>query len=341
MRVLLQGRQTLVRQGQAEGQGGVGQGLGTGARRRAGHVGDAVVDHAVDDIGRVFVGRRLRGLEAAALVDGHVDQDAARPHGFQLIAADQGRGLGAGDQDRPDHHVGLDQFLLDGADGGIAGDDPPAGQFVDLAHPGDGPFQHHHLGAQAHGHARGVQPHDPAAQHQHSCGGHARHAAEQQAHAAVVLQQGLGGGEDGDPSGHLGHGRQQGQAAVPVGHRLIGDGGAFRGQQALGLLGIGRQMQIGEEDMVFAQPRPFDGLRLLDLHDHVAVVEDGFGVGDDGRARLDVVGVGEARAQSGAGLDTDLMAMGDVFARSGRGQAYAMFVGLDFAGYADAHGSGS
>ena len=35
-------------------------------------------------------------------------------------------------------------------------------------------------------------------------------AGEQQAHAAVVLQQGLAGREDGDAAGHLGHRRQEG-----------------------------------------------------------------------------------------------------------------------------------
>ncbi|MNX38175.1 hypothetical protein D3C86_685080 [compost metagenome] len=328
----------MIRQGQTERQGGVVQSFRTGARRGARHVGHAVVHHPVEDIGRVFMRRRLRRLEAAALVDGHVDQDAARLHQLQLGAAHQGRRLRARNQNRPDHHVGPDQLLFDGRERGIAGDHPPAGQFVDLAHPGNGPFQHHHLGAQAHGHARGVQPHDPAAQNQNPRRGHARHAAEQQAHAAVVLQQGLGGGEDRDPTGHLGHGRQQGQAPVPVRHRLIGDGGAFRGQKAPGLLGIGRQMQVGEEDMVLAESRPFHGLRLLDLHDQVAVVEDGFGVGDDGRACLDVVGVGEARPQTGAGFDPNLVAVGDVFARRRGRQADAMFIGLDLAGDADTHG---
>ncbi len=97
-------------------------------------------------------------------------------------------------------------------------------------------------------------------------------------------------------------------------------------------------MQIGEQDVVGTEPRPFDGLRLLDLHDHVAVGEDGFGVGDKDRARLAVFGVGEACAQAGAGLDPYLMAVGDVFAHRRGGQADPMFVGLDLAGYADAHG---
>src|SRR5690606_17288674 len=61
------------------------------------------------------------------------------------------------------------------------------------------------------------------------------------------------------------------------------------------------------------------------------------GVGGDARARLLVVGVGKARAQTGSGLQQDGMAMGDVFAGGGRRQADAMFIGLGFSGGADAH----
>ncbi len=44
-------------QTQAIGQGGVDQGLGGGAGHRAGHIGDAVVDHAVNGEHRIFVRR--------------------------------------------------------------------------------------------------------------------------------------------------------------------------------------------------------------------------------------------------------------------------------------------
>ena len=56
----------------------VRQGVGGGARDRAGHVPHAVVDDVVDDVGRVGVGRHVRGLEAAALVDRDVDEHGAR-----------------------------------------------------------------------------------------------------------------------------------------------------------------------------------------------------------------------------------------------------------------------
>jgi hypothetical protein len=246
-------------------------------------------------------------------------------------------GASARDQHGADDDVGLDHLFLDRADRGIAGDDAAVGDLVDIGHARDRAFQHHDLGAQAHGHPGRVQADDAAAQNQHARRGHAGDAAEQQAHAAVVLQQGLGGREDGDPAGDFRHRRQQRQAALGVGHGLIGDGGAFRREQTPGLLGIGREVQVGEQDLVLAEHFPLDLLRLLHLHDHVVLGEDGLRIGDDLRPGLLVVGVGEARAETRAGLDRDGVAVGDVFAHRRRRQADAVFVLLDFLRDADAH----
>jgi hypothetical protein len=127
-------------------------------------------------------------------------------------------------------------------------------------------------------------------------------------------------------------------ALAVVGDGLIGHGGAFRRQQALGLFGVGREVQIGEQDLVLAEHFPLDLLRLLDLHDHVVPGEDGLRIGDDPGPGLLVVGVGEARAEAGPGLDRDGVAVGDVFAHRRRRQADTVFVLLDFLGDADAHG---
>ena len=47
--------------------------------------------HAVDDISRFRVGRRLRSLEAAALVDRDVDEHAALLHRLHHLARDDMR----------------------------------------------------------------------------------------------------------------------------------------------------------------------------------------------------------------------------------------------------------
>ena len=91
---------------QHPGERHVAQGERAGAADGAGHVGDAVVHHAFVEIGRVAVRRRPAGLDAAALVDRHVDDHAAGLHQLQVVALDQPRGLGAGNQHGADHQVG-------------------------------------------------------------------------------------------------------------------------------------------------------------------------------------------------------------------------------------------
>ena len=67
----------------------------------------------------------------------------------------------------------------------------------------------------------------------------------------------------GQPAGHLGHGCEERQAALQIGHRLVGDAGGTGGDEVPGLLGIGGQMEIGEENLAGAEHLPLDGLGLL------------------------------------------------------------------------------
>ena len=59
------------------GERGVGQRVGARVRHRARHVADGVVDHAVQLVHRVVVRRLADRLDAAALVDGDVDDHRA------------------------------------------------------------------------------------------------------------------------------------------------------------------------------------------------------------------------------------------------------------------------
>ena len=74
--------------------------------------------------------------------------------------------------------------------------------------------------------------------------------------------------------GDLRHRRQQRQAAIGAGHRLIGDAGRARGHEVARLLEIGREMQVGEQDLPALQPLALFRQRLLDLHDHLGLRED-------------------------------------------------------------------
>ena len=98
---------------------------------------------------------------------------------------------------------------------------------------------------------------------------HARHAAEQDAHAALLLFQAVRADLHRHAPGDLAHRRQQRQTAALVGDGLVSDRDRARAQQPLGQLAIGGEMQIGEQDLVLAQQRDLVGLRLLDLDDQL------------------------------------------------------------------------
>ena len=72
-------------------------------------------------------------------------------------------------------------------------------------------------------------------------------------------------------------------------------------------------MEIGEQDLAFAQHRPFDGLRFLDLDYHVAFSEYFGSGGCDGRSGIDIFCVFGANAESCTGFDQHIMAVGCQF----------------------------
>jgi hypothetical protein len=61
--------------------------------------------------------------------------------------------------------------------------------------------------------------------------------------------------------------------------------------------------------------------------------------GDDARARLDVVIVGDARAEARSLLDEDGVTTAGEDGHASRGHADAELLGLDFLGDADTHGA--
>ena len=78
-----------VRDLEREGQRRIVEREGAGPGNRARHVRDAIMDDAVDFVDRVGVGGRMRGFEAAALVDRDVDQHRAALHRLQHVAGDE------------------------------------------------------------------------------------------------------------------------------------------------------------------------------------------------------------------------------------------------------------
>src|SRR5512133_514031 len=96
------------------GEGGVGQGEGRGAGVGAGHVGDAVVEDAVDRVDRIVVCGGAAGGGAAPLVDGDVDDYGTALHAAEALAIDHYWSAAAGGVERADHQIGAAEFFLQG-----------------------------------------------------------------------------------------------------------------------------------------------------------------------------------------------------------------------------------
>ncbi len=167
---------------------------------------------------------------------------------------------------------------------------------------------------------------------------HAGHAAQQHAEPAVRLLEVVRAGLHGHPARDLRHRRQQRQSPRGRRHGLVGDADGAARDEILRLVRIGREMQVGEQDLPVAQHLALDRLRLLHLDDHVGGGEHlGRGSGDF-RARLAVRVVVHSDALTGVVLDDHLVAVRHRFAHAARHEADAIFENLDFLGDADAHG---
>ena len=75
-------------------------------------------------------------------------------------------------------------------------------------------------------------------------------------------------GLDGQAAGNLAHRRKQRQTAIRIGDGLVGDGRRAGCHQTAGLIRIGCEMKIGEQNLVRLEPAILDRLRFLDLDDH-------------------------------------------------------------------------
>jgi hypothetical protein len=132
-----------------------------------------------------------------------------------------------------------------------------------------------------------------------------------------------------DLAGDLAHRRQQRQAAALVDDRLVGDAGGAGLGQPTRQLGVRRQVQIGEQQVVGAQHRHLLRLRLLDSQDQLGLLEHAGRVGRDARALGGVLRVRDRRTLARPGLNDDLMTVLDQFPRTRRRQRHPVLVGLD------------
>lgn len=82
--------------------------LGRRRRNAAGHVGNAIVDDAIDLERRVGVRCRTRGLKATTLIDRHVDEHGRPLHLLQHLPRDKLRRTGAGDENGSAARINLE-----------------------------------------------------------------------------------------------------------------------------------------------------------------------------------------------------------------------------------------
>ena len=196
--------------------------------------------------------------------------------------------------------------------------------------------EHGDVGLQAHGHLQGIRAGNACADHHHSCRSHSRHAAEQHAPAGrhlQVVRADLGRHATGDTA----HGLQQRQRTLHIGYGLVGDGGGSGSHQRARLFGIGRQVQVGEENLSGRESGAFIQLRFLDLDDHLRGAEHRVGVGYDFGAGGGVLRVLKPGAHSSPGLDQHVVSFPGESGRGVRCQSDPVLVNLDFLRNADPH----
>jgi hypothetical protein len=97
-------------------------------------------------------------------------------------------------------------------------------------------------------------------------------------------------------------------------------------------------VQIGKEDLVFAEERIFLWKWFFDFHHHVGAGENLGVAGDNFRAGLKIVVVAEADACSRLRLHDDLVAVLDELIGGRWEERHAMLLSFDFLGDSDDHG---
>ena len=308
---------------------GVGERVRAGVRNGTGHVADAVVNDAVKVVDGVVVGGLVDGLDAAALIDGHVDDDGSRPHVADHLLADDDRRPSASDEHSADHEIGIGQVALDRATVRRERDDPPLLDLVHPAQPIEVLVEQHDLGLHPGRDPRRV-PSDVAGAENNDLGRtDAGSTSHQDAASTVVTFEEVGAHLRREPAGDLAHRRKQGERAVLSLHGLVGDAGRAGREQRLGNLWIGGQVEVCEEGQIGAQESELLGLWLLDLDDHTLGPRVG-GRRHNGRPGCGVVPVGDAGPLPGMGLDEDVDAVTFEFAYAVGGHRNPMLCCLYF-----------
>lgn len=119
---------------------------------------------------------------------------------------------------------------------------------------------------------------------------------------------------------------------------LVGDRCGAGVEYRPGARWVRRQVEVGEENLVPAQPVVLRRDGFFDLQQQVRLGPDIISLIDDGGANRPVVIVGERRTDPGAGLDQYLVTMPDCLIHSRRRDRHPVLMILDLLGNTDPHG---
>ena len=153
------------------------------------------------------------------------------------------------DQDCADYRVGDAYFMIDGFKRRITCADAAVEHFVKLAETRKRAVDDSDFGTKANGHSRRVCADNTAADYADAACRNTRNAAHQYARTAFAAAHRFTGSFDSETPGDFAHRREQGQGAFIVSDGFIGNRSAATSDQALGLLGIGGKVEIGEKQL--------------------------------------------------------------------------------------------
>ena len=285
------------------------------------------------------MGRRPRGFEAAALIDGHIDQNRSRLHILKHVARHEFRGFRTGNQHRADHQVGGLELFADVVFRRHK-------RFYVLGHHVrqvgqtlEGDVADRHVGTQAGRHTCRRRAYDTGSDHEYLGGLHARHAAQQLPFSAVRFFEEVTTLLRRHTPCDFRHGNQQRQRTVGCFDGFVSAADRTTFDHCPGQRFAAGEVKIGEYQLSLADEFVFRLYRLLDLDDHF-----GFGIDlFDGRQQFgacgDVVFVRESAVCTGSRLHIHFMpTFGKLFG-SGRGERNPVFVVFDLFWNTDNHKS--
>lgn len=279
----------------------------------------------------------MRRLEAAALVDGHVDHDRAGLHELQHVARHQLRGLGARNQHRTNHQVGRLELLADVVLRRHERLDVLRHDVGQIGQTRQRDVADGHVGTHSGGRT-GCSRADHAGADDEDLGRlHARNATEQLALAAARLLEEVASLLGRHAAGNLRHGNQQRQRTVRTLDGFVGAADGATLNHRTGERFAAGEVEVGEDQLVLANEFVFGSNRFLDLDNHLGPGVDLFDGGQNLRTDSYIGLVGEAAVDAGRSLNIYLVAPFGQFVGTCGGKSNAVLVVLNLFGNTDNH----